>query len=108
MERIKLSKNEKKVLRLINTGSDCPSGFSIAIYSSCVRSLERHGLAKGAYIEGGDCEAARLTPDGRCYLAENPKLRNPIDWKWIIATIIAIVGVITTIIIGFVACNKLN
>lgn len=37
----------------------------------------------------------RLTPEGRLYLAENPKLRNPIDWRWIITNIIAVMAMAT-------------
>lgn len=82
MEKIRLSKNEKKVLRLVASGSRCPATFPAHIYCDCVRSLECKGLVKGAYVEGGAVEAAWLTLDGDCYLIENPKLRNPIEWKW--------------------------
>lgn len=53
MERIKLSKNEKKVLLLVSSGQDCPDSFPAYIFAGCVRSHERKGLVKGAYVEGG-------------------------------------------------------
>lgn len=63
-----------------------------------VRSLERKGLVKGAYIGSGDVEAAGLTLEEQQLLAENPNLRNPIDWKWIIAIGPAMIGAITGIV----------
>lgn len=104
MERIKLTKEEKKVLLLISTGYDCPDSFPAYIFTGCVRSLERKGLVKGAYVEGGGVEAARLTSDGRVFLAENPKLRNPINWVRIIEFAIP---VIISIIALFISCSKL-
>ena len=88
MEGIKLSKDEKKVLLLVASGGDCPDSFPAHVFAGCVRSLERKGLVKGAYIEGDGVEAARLTSYGRSFLAENPKLKNPLDCKWIITTAI--------------------
>ncbi len=107
MERIKLSKNEKKVLLLVSSGQDCPDSFPAHVFAGCVRTLEIKGLIKGAYVEGGGVEAARLTSYGRTFLAENPKLRNPLDWKWIITTAIAVAGLITAIVFGCIACSKL-
>lgn len=104
MKRIKLTKEEKKVLLLISTGCDCPDSFSAHIFTGCVRSLERKGLVKGAYVEGGGVEAAWLTSDGRVFLAENPKLRNPINLVRIIEFAIP---VIISIIALFISCSKL-
>lgn len=105
MKEIRLSKNEKKVLLLISTGGDCPDSFPAHIFAGCVRSLEREGLVKGAYVEGGGVEAARLTSDGRVFLAENPKLRNPVNWVRIIEFAIT---VILSIIALCISCSKLG
>lgn len=106
MEGIKLSKDEKKVLLLVASGGDCPDSFPAHIFAGCVRTLELRGLIKGAYAEGREAEGARLTSYGRIFLAENPKLRNPLDWKWIITTAIAVAGLITAIVFGCIACSK--
>lgn len=106
MERIKLSKNEKKVLLLVSSGNDCPDSFPLHIFNGCVRSLERRGLVKVAYAEGGGVVDARLTSEGRVLLAENPKLSDPIDWKWIITTLIA-VGVLLVGIVSLLTACKL-
>ena len=105
MERIHLTKDEKIVFRLISQREECPDGFPPHIFSRCVRSLERKGLVKGAYVSGGGVIDARLSPDGEIYLAENPKLTNPIDWNWIITTSIAASGAIAAVLGLFIACN---
>lgn len=105
MERIHLTKKERIVFRLISQGEECPNGFPSHTFSRCVRSLERKGLVKGAYESGGGVIDARLSPDGAIYLAENPKLTNPIDWKWIINTSIVAVGAIAAVLGLFIACN---
>ena len=107
MEETKLSKNEKTVLLLVASGRPCPDSSPKHVFCGCVRSLERKGLVKGAYVEGGEVEVARLTSEGRSFLAENPKLKNPLDWKWIITTAIAVAGLITAIVFGCIACSKL-
>lgn len=90
MEKIHLTRREKEVLRLICSGCCCPSAYPLHLFVSSVRTLETKGLVKGAWIEGGRLEDARLTAYGREYLALNPLLRNPIDWKWIVTTAIAL------------------
>jgi len=106
MERIRLSKNEKEVLRLVSLGDICPDTYPKHTFALCVRSLERKGLVKGAFIEGGDVEGARLTRNGRDYLIENPGLRNPIDWKWWIGTSIGVATFIVVLIALLIACSK--
>lgn len=83
---------------------NCPDSFPSHIFAGCVRSLKRKELVKGAYIEGGGVEAARITPDGRVFLAENPKLMNPIKWVRIIEFAIP---VIISIIALCISCSKL-
>lgn len=109
MERIRLTKQEKTVLRLLASGcNECPDAYPRHIFVSCIRSLEQKGLAKGAWQEGGEMEDARLTPFGREYLAENPSLRNPVDWRWVITTAIATVAALASIVALFVSCSLLN
>lgn len=94
MERIRLTKREKRVLRTLSQqGFDAMSKFDIA----AVRSLDNQGLVRGAYVEGGGVEDARLTNYGKAYIADNPKLRNPVNWKDI--TAIALTGWLLCIIL---------
>lgn len=96
MERIKLTKREKRVLRTLSRqGFDALSGFDAIV----IRSLEDNGLVKGAYLEGGGVDDAKLTNMGKVYLMDNPKLRNPLDWKWVVAIVVVVVFIL--LIIGY-------
>ncbi len=101
MERAKLSKNEKKMMRCIASGGRCAGSFPAEVYSRCARSLERKGLVKGGYIEGGEADSTRLAPDGRDNLAGNSNLTNPINRVMIIIIAIAAVA------LGCIAYSKL-
>lgn len=109
MERVKLSKNEKAVFRMIASGQDfCPATFPLDVFNYCVRPLESFGFAKGYYIEGGGVEAVKLTPLGRQYLAEHPRLCNPIDWKWVVTTLIAVGVLLVGIATLLTACKLIG
>ena len=104
MERIKLTKREKRVLRTLSRqGFNALSEFD----ATAVRSLDNHGLVQGAYIEGGGVEDARLTNYGKEYLADNPRLRNPINWAKV-GAIGTIVGIVVTIILFIIACSLMS
>lgn len=96
MERIKLTKREKRALRTISQ-----QGFAALseLDAAAIRSLDRLGLVQGAYIEGGGVDDAKLTNMGKVYLMDNPKLRNPIDWKWVVAIVVVVVFIL--LIIGY-------
>lgn len=109
MKRVKLSKAEKTVFRMIASGQDfCPATFPADVFNYCVRSLESLGFVKGYYIEGGSVEAAKLTPLGRQYLAEYPRLNNPIDWKWVVTTLIAVGMLLVGIASLLTACKLIG
>jgi hypothetical protein len=102
MDRIKLTKREKRVLRTLSRQVyDALSEFDAA----AIRSLDHHGLVQGTYIEGGGVEGARLTNYGKEYVADNPRLRNPVDWKWAITTILAAIAAAAAVAALFVACS---
>ena len=104
MERIKLSKREKRVLRTLSRqGFDALSEFDTA----AIHSLDNHGLVRAAYIEGGGVEDARLTNMGKEYLADNPRLRNPVDWGKV-AAISTIAGIVVTIVLFIIGCALLK
>ena len=104
MERIRLNKSEKEVLRLLNNGCGCPETYSRNVFVSCVDKLEMKGLAKGAWSEGHKLEDARITLKGKAYISENPNLRNPVDWA-MIATLIAAFSALVSLIALFIACS---
>ena len=90
MERIRLARNEKKVLRMVAAGHViCLTEYPSHTFSASVRSLEGKGFVRGAYEEGGNVVDVMITPVGRLYIAKNPSLRNLISWKWIVTAAIA-------------------
>lgn len=108
MERIYLTKSEKLLLRTIaNTRDVVHPELTPASRAAAARSLEAKGFIHGAYIEGGDIEAAMLLPAGRDYINANPKLYNPINWMLVCEAIIAACAVIGTVA-GIVACSMIN
>ena len=108
MERIFLSKEEKTVLRMLANGCGCPDTYPRHVFVSAVGSLEWKGLAQGAWTEGYDLDDARITRQGKVYLAQNPTLRNPVDWRWVITTAIATVAAVAGMAALFVSCSLLN
>ena len=82
MERIRLTKREKRVLKTLHRQDfTALSEFDTA----SVRSLSTHGLVHAAYIEGGGIEDAKLTNMGKAYMQLNPKLRNPVNWPAVLS-----------------------
>lgn len=79
-------------------GGDDLDTMPRSIVRRALHSLESQSLVSVAWVEGGDYEAVRLTRDGKDYLIKNPKLKNPIDWKWIVGTTIGITTLAVTII----------
>ena len=108
MERIFLSKEEKTVLRMLANGCGCPDTYPRHVFVSAVGSLEWKGLAQGAWTEGYDLDDARITRQGKVYLAQNPTRRNPVDWRWVITTAIATVAAVAGMAALFVSCSLLN
>lgn len=107
MERIKLSKTEKKVLFMLSAGlADGQTAVPSDKYALAIRSLHDKGFVFGAFVEGGGVEAARLTNKGRLYLYDNPNLNNPIDWSKV-AAITGILALIVAVIALFVSCSRI-
>lgn len=105
MERITLKSSEKEVLRMIAGGlGKCPAEYPLHTFNAAVRSLEGKRLVHSANKECGNVADAMLTQVGRQYLAENPNLRNPINWGRL-ATLIAAVSVGVSVVAMLIACN---
>ena len=102
MERIKLTKRGKRVLRLLR---DNRFDLLTEMDYPALHELYDFGFARVAYIEGGVPEAAQLTTFAKNYLAENPHLHNPIDWKWVITTTLAAIAALAAVAALFVACS---
>lgn len=103
MKRIKLSKDEKQAMRLLASVGWCPDTYPFHRFALGVEGLEEKGLALAAWASGHELVSAGLTTKGETYLALNPSLRNPVDWKWVIGTAIALV----TLLHLLAACQSL-
>lgn len=100
-----LSKSEKTVLRMVANGQGvCPAEYPLHAFNAAVGSLHKKYLVEGSFDEKGGVIVSRLTQQGRQYIAENPRLRNPVDWG-VIATLIATVSAIASIVALLVACS---
>lgn len=109
MERIKLSHNEKRLLRNIAAEVDYWSdGMGDEAVACCASVLERVGLVRVAWASGHVPADAALTEFGKAYVIANPRLRNPIDWKWIIGVSLTAIAAATGIIALFAACSLLK
>ena len=86
MERIRLTSNEKRLLRYLTYGGDI-YGFDMEsnMMRNAAKGLRRKELVNVAFVEGGKVEDIRLTEDGKNYISEYPYLINPIDWKWVVS-----------------------
>jgi hypothetical protein len=82
MNRIYLSKTEKKILRTLNEPENVEDVFgdiSKAELSAASLRLEELGFVKAAYEEGGGVCDIRILDKGKAYIIENPTLENPFD-----------------------------
>ena len=88
MERIRLTRDEKSVFLHVNKhGEKNPMNITPVMFIYCLSTLKEKGLVefKSNYDE---VFGARLTIKGRAYIEQNPKLTNPIDWKWLSVMIV--------------------
>ncbi len=108
MERVKLSKHAKRVFRLLDKGvGHRPADMNPREYNLGALELERLGFAK-CYQNTGcdDVSMAHFVKKGRLYMADNPTLRNPINWT-IVGAIAACITAAAAIAALFIACSKL-
>lgn len=107
MERIRLSAEEKKVLRELRRGNaDVPHGMSHYAYFDAVVSLtdKRLVLSSTNYDK---VEDIKLTSKGYAYMNGNPRLLNPVNLT-MVAAIAACVAAVAAMIALFVSCSMLK
>lgn len=91
MKRLRLSKAERQVLRMVAEGHGvCPDAFPRWSFDAAVWSLECAGLVRAAREEGGGVADAVLTLYGRVYIEKNPTLRNAVNWRLVVVVIAGI------------------
>ena len=98
MERIRLTRDERHVFLHVNEhGEKRPMNITPVMFIYCLSTLKEKGLVdfKSDY---DDAVGARLTIKGRAYIEQNPKLINPIDWKWMSVIIVTLMTLIVSTI----------
>ena len=101
MEKIRLTKAEKAVLREIaNTPITTPEHKDEA-YICALHDLEQKGFVDCSMLKQAVMRAG-LTTYGFAYLHSNPKLRNPLPWDKIFggASIIAAIAAVAALFVG--------
>lgn len=105
LARIKLSKEEKEILRRLYRGDKCREGYQSYEFVAFVDDLESKGLVKGFFTEGHLLEGLALKGQGIAYIRANPSLRNPVNW-----TLVCSVGTLTltaiSTVASIIACSK--
>lgn len=103
MERVRLSKAEKAVLKELHRGnSNIPAGIDNFTYVDAVLSLRDKGMVT-AHVDYNEVIDVKLTAKGHAYIITNPHLCNPINWS-MLAAIGTIATAITTLLALFIAC----
>lgn len=98
MDRIKLSKEEKLLLKRLSARKYPDQVLEEDLKVFMI--LENESLVHGTKCKDGIL-APRLTAMGEAYIASNPKLKNPSIWedtKYIINTTISIIALIISLI----------
>lgn len=108
MQKVRLTRNEKRTLRLLAAGLWCPDSMPFHQFAAGCIGLKRKGFAQCTRVSGHELADAQITTEGETYLAINPTLRNPIEWKWIITTIITFGAFIVSVVALLTACRALN
>lgn len=104
MEKIKLSKQEKIVLRTIASGEKNTPLLNDGQFFIAVVQLKAKSLVDAA-INYDKIESIRLSYYGKAYMQANPSLSNPIDWWRVCQTAATIITAIATTIALFIACR---
>lgn len=97
MQKIKLSKGQKQILRTIASGSKDYPKERLGDLSY----LEQEGLVTKKGISGNKTIIVHITDYGIAYLNFNPELNNPSifdDRKWIINTLFTLVTMFLSMI----------
>ncbi len=95
MERIRLTRDEKTVLRYISGGATkCPCDYpEDKFYNAALVLGLKYQFIWVEFNPDETLKEVRLSLPGKSYLARNPHLRNPIDWTAVVALAAAVVGI---------------
>ena len=105
MERIRLSKSEKRLLRLFASKTNVKGVDLSAEDEMAIATLMEKGLIS-AIVFAGKITSGNILPKGDAYVRQNPELKNPIPWEKIFG-FASIVAAIAATLALFVGCVRL-
>ena len=106
MERYEFSETEKQLLRVLSenkTPEELEQLFDTDVLEAHLSRLQELEMAVAHFSEDG-VVAAWLTPKGSAYMKENPRLRNPVNYQWIMA-MIALLSLIVAFLAWVTRCG---
>lgn len=102
MGDFRLTKDEMQILSAL-ANHTYPSSVPEEDVNDFLR-LEKYGLVTHVKLDQSSLKTlygAALTPEGMDYLGVSHEIEDPkkhIDWKWLIGIIVAVLGILATII----------
>ncbi len=83
-------------------GTGCPRSISATSYCYAVAVLVEKGLIEAMFNGPDEVLSTLISVKGKAYLEQNPRLINPIDWKWIVSTVLLALTAAATILALFI------
>lgn len=105
MDMVYLSKSEKEVLRIILFHPEQMEVLYDPFFEPDIVDLETKGFIRCGWASGHELYSVEIAQKGRTYITINPKLKNPVDWEWILQFSVTCILTIATIIGLFIACS---
>nr|DAW12900.1 MAG TPA: PgaD-like protein [Caudoviricetes sp.] len=106
MERYEFSEREKQLLRALSEGKtpeELEQLFDMDVLETDLNRLQELKMAVAHFSEDG-VVAAWLTSKGSAYMKENPRLRNPVNYQWVMA-MIALLSLIVAFLAWVTRCG---
>ena len=106
MERYEFSEREKQLLRALSEGKtpeELEQLFDTDVLETDLNRLQELEMAVAHFSEDG-VVAAWLTSKGSAYMKENPRLRNPVNYQWVMA-MIALLSLIVAFLAWVTRCG---
>jgi len=106
MERYEFSEREKQLLRALSEGKtpeELEQLFDTDVLETDLNRLQELEMAVAHFSEDG-VVAAWLTSKGSAYMKENSRLRNPVNYQWVMA-MVALLSLIVAFLAWVTRCG---
>ena len=106
MERYEFSETEKQLLQALSKNKkpeELEQQFDKDVLEAHLNRLQKLEMAVAHFSEDG-VVAAWLTPKGSAYMKENPRMRNPVNYQWVMA-MIALLSLIVAFLAWVTRCG---